>query len=243
MTQTSVKISQKAFRVVVLYGNERRMMVVNPNRVQEVLPVVISIFGITTKVKILLKSLNAEVFSTAEIFEGDELVVIGNEEESKRNSNEEHKSQQEEIKIEINLDPISGKKFKGKELLRKLNDWSSPLQFGLIFPNGTAKQENKWRRTVWCCVKGCDFKLYFNADFVEGKHYDELDFSLESGKNNHNHSLNSSEDTMSLEIIKEIDRFKGKMKTKVELQKYINEKFEKKIYLFSNIPPGYKITQ
>ena len=76
---------------------------------------------------------------------------------------------------------------------------------------------------VWCCVKKCNFRLYFATFPEKEKTFDELNFSLESFKDTPNHPLTASEEhTFNQEIIKEIDCLKGKMKTKGGLQDHIN---------------------
>jgi len=228
--------SQKSiYRVVVVYQNDRRMMIIDPSYSQEVLPKIQALFNLPFKFKVMLKSLNAEVFATYEVFEGDELLIIPIE-ENNQSRIEERKELSEEIAItKVGLDCLFKKKFEGKNLLKDLNNWANPLGFTLIFPNGVTRQQDKMKRTVWCSAKDCKFKLYLVAELESDKSYDDLKFTLENGKDEHNHKLEvSEEDLLSPDIIKEIDDFKGKMKTKVELQNYINKKF-KKNFTYSQI--------
>ena len=219
------------YRAVVIYENERRMILIDPDITQDLAPIIKSLFNLTIDIKVFVQSLNAEVFSTREIFQGDDLLVVPVQHPEVYRAEEFQdlpESHESSTFIKVDLASISNKEFKGKTLLKELNSWAIPLKFELIFPNGVSKLQNKIRRTVWCCVKKCNFRLYFTAFPEKEKTFDELNFSLESFKDTHNHPLTASEEhTFNQEIIKEIDCLKGKMKTKGDLQDHINNKYNK----------------
>ena len=83
----------------------------------------------------LIKSLNAEVFATYEVFEGDELLIIPIEENSQPKIEEKKEHSEEVVITKVELDCLFKKKFEGKNLLKDLNNWVNPLDFTLIFPN------------------------------------------------------------------------------------------------------------
>ena len=227
----SQEIKKSVFRVVIIYQNERRMLIIDPNDAQELTSLAKNVFQLTSQVKVFMKSLNAEVFSTQEVFEGDELEIISveNQEDSLKAEEEDSKAKNV-ISNKIGLTSIKSKEFKGKDLFDELKAWALPLKFTIAFPNGASKQKNKIRRTVRCSVKDCGFKLFFGAALLEGKDYDELMFTLENSKDDHNHHLDfKAEEILDTDVINEINHLKGKMKTNTELQNHLNIKFNKNL--------------
>ena len=241
---------EQEFRVVVEYKSVRKALVVAKLNTQRLEPLVQQLFSLEIPFQVVLKSLNALVISTNEVFPNDELEVQilpanDNISESESKNSENIPSGVEQLLVETNVEELKDKDFLGSSLLEELNAWASQKNFSLYFPNGSKPRKDGVRRTVQCNYTGCKFKLYFlslsnvKTEEQEGNAAKELKFKLESFKNEHNHEIKEKRiDQFTHEIIKEIDSNKGRMKTIADIKDYINEKFNSN---FSYVQIQYQV--
>lgn len=226
----------KAFRVIYEFQNQRRVLLVDHNKNEALEPILAPIIQCNA-FTIKIKSLDAIVNFTSEIFEGDELII-----HSIQTQNQSIQANQAislpnlvqnqpptSTKIETKVDPgeILKKNVQGKDLLNYANEWALQHSFKLKICEGYKRGKKEVTRTLMCKVKECMFRLVFSADLQQDQvEYDDMNFSIKSMKLEHNHKLDYVEKSnISNEVIAKINIWKGKTKTLVDLKNMINQEF------------------
>lgn len=227
----------KSFRVIYEYLNQKRILLINPNKKEELKPLISQFIQIDA-FQIKIKTMDAIVNFSNEVFEGDELIIeqisLLNLEKEVKDPGNQHKVKEDVIDNESACkvtDPgeYLKIKIKGKDLLDYVNAWAISNSFKVKICEGYKVGKKGVTRTLMCREKNCNFRLTF---FSEGSQesqtdYNEIEYSIKSMKLEHNHKLESNiKETMSPEIIEKINIWKGKTKTLVDLKDLVNQEFQ-----------------
>jgi len=216
-------------RTVIQYGTIRRVIVVDPKAKQELKPIIKDIFNIQGEFNIIIKALQAQIFFSEEIDENDEILIIpiDNDQLEAGNLDIQEIPHENKNAPKIDMKEILGEKIIHKDLLLTVNSWANPQKFKVCYSEGMkqlAKRVKK--RTIRCTKESCPFKLIFLATQNQEQDPEELIFQLESFQSDHNHELDyEAKNIFSLEIINEINMFKGKFNTLEDIREHINKKF------------------
>jgi len=228
----------KPFRVIYEYSNQKRILVINPDKTEELKPLITNFIG-TDTFQIKIKAMDAIVNFSNEIFEGDELIIeqipvsnLENQVEDQENIPKEEDGAVDKENASIMTDPGEHlkKRLKGKDLLEYVNAWAISHSFKVKICEGYKVGKKGVTRTLTCREKNCNFKLkFFSEKAQESKvNFDELEYSLKTMQLKHNHKLElNDKEEMSPEVVEKINLWKGKTKTLIDLKELINKEFDK----------------
>jgi len=222
------------FRVVAELNDIRRVLTIDPSINKNLKDLIKGTFSIDGDFVCVIKSFQAEICNTNEIYEGDEVIVIAKEEvkdQSEENSEASLNQNKKVWTIDNNsFEDLSKQKILEKDLVTVLNIWANPLKFNICRDGGVKFLVKGAKRTVFCSVKGCSFQMNFlapNKKKADVESIADLEYELESFKPDHNHELNyENKEQFSQKIVEEIDQIKGKFKTTEDIREYINKKFD-----------------
>jgi len=235
------------FKVPLTFMEQRRGIIINPTRTENIETIAKQIFQIQEPFTIKTKSDNTQIIFTSEVIRSDELFIELFQSDIPSNPLQGParqitslaQSQEKDIEIKINIKTLKEKVYQGLSLIEDLNDsWALPLGFKLRFSQGVKAYEKVLNRTMRCCNSLCQFKLTFlsskplNYDALTREEKKQicknLDFILSEADSfdTHNHTLNYvMRVKFTPEMISDIDYFKGRVKTMTELQLYLNKKY------------------
>ena len=203
------------FRVPYEFLGEKRLIVIDQTKSEDLNQIITRQINIDKDFHVKVKSINAIISFTSEVFEGDELIIEFKEvQDSSVSSSQDSQSQPEEeranenlIMVKTDIEDTFKEPIKVQDLLQKINDWAFSKDFKVKVSGGQKFGKTGVTKTFRCSEKKCNFQLKFYSEYPLNKNElntEKISYIIKSSFLIHNHKSTYCKMTLLKKLLKKL---------------------------------------